>query len=177
MNCDMCGTIEEPLFRVVVEGTELSVCKKCTKFGKVIAPIRTEQHKMASVHTVHKVGTKNEVPQRKEIIEVIVEDYGSIIRAAREKLGLNQEDFAKKLNEKLSLIHNMEINRFKPNIELARKLEKLLRVKLVEQAEESSGELPKVKSNTFTLGDFIKVKKKDTQPSNMNPSQSPEETE
>jgi len=42
MNCDICGS-EERLFRALIEGTELSVCKKCGRFGKIIAEIMPEK--------------------------------------------------------------------------------------------------------------------------------------
>ena len=33
MNCDMCGK-DAPLFRTLVEGTEINVCEDCTRHGK-----------------------------------------------------------------------------------------------------------------------------------------------
>jgi len=38
MNCDMCGS-EENLFRATIEGSELKVCRNCSKHGKVLGPV------------------------------------------------------------------------------------------------------------------------------------------
>lgn len=65
----------------------------------------------------------------------IVENYGEIIRNARMKIGLSQEEFAKQLSEKITIIKRIEQGNFKPSIELARKIEKFLKIKLIEKVE------------------------------------------
>jgi putative transcription factor len=67
---------------------------------------------------------------------VLVEDYGRRIKTAREAKGLSQEDLAKLLNEKLSLIKKVEGEKVTPPPLLIRKLEHLLKVKLLEHAKE-----------------------------------------
>lgn len=152
MNCEICGS-DEKLFKTLIEGTELNVCKKCSKFGKIISEVRieTKEKKPAKI--------ERETAPEKEVLQIIVPDYGLRIKKAREALGLKQEDFAKKINEKISLIHNIESNRFEPSISLARKLEKFLKITLVEQYEDTHDKVSKAKSDLFTIGDFIKVKK------------------
>ena len=54
------------------------------------------------------------------------------IRNKRDELGLKQEDFAKMLNEKESIIHKLETGEFKPSLKLAKKLEKKFGLKLIE---------------------------------------------
>ena len=144
----MCGS-EDQLYRVKIEDTLLNVCKSCSGFGKVINPIQPPQKPTAEV-TVQ--------PVRKEKILAVVGDCASLIREKRESLGLNQDDFAKKLNEKVSVIHNIETARFRPSIDLARKFESMLRINLIEQIEEGDEKIEATKSNSFTIGDFIKVK-------------------
>ena len=92
-------------------------------------------------------------------IEVIVEDYAEKIRKAREKLGLKQKDFAKKISERASLVHNFETGKIEPSLKIAQKLEKMLKIKLIEEIEEKPEKIQKTKSEEFTVGDFIKVKK------------------
>jgi len=151
MQCDLCGTETENLFRAIVEGTELNVCKDCAKYGKVIEkkPIKVEEKRQF---------TKPAEPE-KEIVQIIVPDFAQRIKKKRESLGLKQKDFAKKISEKESLIHNIETGSFKPSISLARKLEKFLKIKLVEEYEEEHKKSSKTKTEGFTVGDLIKIKK------------------
>ena len=98
------------------------------------------------------------LPQElQEPTETLVPDFGQRIRQAREKLGLEQKDFAQKLSEKMSMVHKMEIGAFRPSISLARKLEKMLHIKLVETSALESAPAPKIRSDQVTIGDLIKL--------------------
>ena len=150
----MCGTEAERLFKTSLEGSELNVCGRCSKHGRVISEIKIRELKPKK--------TKEEIKEHsaeKELVFMIVSDYAEKIRKGREDLGLKQEDFAKKINEKHALIHKIETGHFKPGIELARKLEKILKIRLVEQHEEMHEQPAKGKTDVFTIGDFIKIKK------------------
>jgi putative transcription factor len=154
--CDMCGS-ENRLFKTEIEGTLLNVCKHCAKFGKVVANV----HDKKFIQKMQKKQEKQKRPQllsKNELVETLVEDFATLIKEKREKLNLKQEDFAKKINEKASIIHKIETGHFEPNINLARKIERFLKVKIVEQQESRSPQLEKTASDSFTLGDFIKVK-------------------
>jgi len=152
MNCEICGS-EGVLFKTLIEGSELKVCRECSKYGKVISPVETETEKKQRKE--YRVTTFPE----KELVQVIVQDYPEKIRKKREELGLKQEEFAKKINEKESMIHKIETGQFEPGIMLARKIEKFLRISLVEQYEEEHKTPEKSKTTTFTIGDLIKIKK------------------
>ena len=147
----MCGK-EDRLFKTNVEGSILNLCKGCSKFGKVISVVREE---------VKSVKKKLELKKERveEYILAIVSDYGSRIRKKREELGLTHDDFAKQIKEKASLIHKLEVNHFEPPMSLAKKIEKFLHIKLIEQQELKPSSLDKVKSKHFTIADFIKKRK------------------
>ena len=149
-NCEICGSKTSQLFKVSVEGTEMRTCLKCTKFGKVISRIVIEKPE----------GKKQTVPIKPEIEEAVVSNYSSIMRNARAKTGLTQEEFAKKLNERLSVIKSMEQGKLVPDLKLAKKLEQILGVKLIEELKETAGGYSPEKSGPATLGDIIKIKKK-----------------
>ena len=156
-SCDICGK-EAELYKTIIEGTEMNVCKPCARFGKIINKIKEVKEEQKKI--------KKEFPERKkttsdkEIIQVVVPDYAQRIKKRREELGLKQEELAKKIAEKISLIHHIESGEFEPNINLARKLEKFLKMKLVEQEEVSKDIHFKTSPDQLTVGDFIKVKKK-----------------
>lgn len=154
MQCDMCGS-EQRLFKTNIEGTILNVCGECAKFGKIISAIKIPE----------KIKPKKNIIITKadpepEIIERIVDNFAEKIKAKREKLGLKQEDFAKKISEKESIIHKLETGEFQPNMELARKLEKALSIQLIEEYEEEYKAAAKTSSETPTIGDLIRIRKR-----------------
>ncbi|MEM4196187.1 MAG: helix-turn-helix domain-containing protein, partial [Methanothermobacter sp.] len=95
-----------------------------------------------------------------ETIYEVVEDYGEIIRAERESRGWSREDLAERINEKVSVINRIESERMEPDIKLARKLEKLLKIKILEKFE--AGEEEKIEGGGFrgaTIGDIARIKR------------------
>jgi len=149
MPCDLCGSDEE-LYATEIEGTRLNVCKSCSQFGKVI-----------------KKTTNIEIPKRiektkimqEEIVQVIVENCSSLIKKKREALGLKQKELAKKIAEKESVIHKLESGAIEPNISLARKLEKALSIRLLEEEKiEKTAIKPKTKDSGVTIGDMLNLK-------------------
>ena len=151
INCDLCGKVDERFNRALIEEVELNVCSNCSKFGKIIGQVnkpRIREYKRAE-----------EVEDKEEKIELLVDNYPDIIKKRRESMGLSQKDFAKKINEKESAIHHIETGSFEPPLALARKLEKALGVKIIEEYLEDKVIFKKKKDEGFTLGDFINIKK------------------
>jgi ribosome-binding protein aMBF1 (putative translation factor) len=62
------------------------------------------------------------------------------------------------LSEKESVVAKWESGSFKPRVDIARRIGKILKLKLTEKIEENDEimESKKIKSEGFTLGDFIK---------------------
>ncbi len=153
-SCEMCGKDEE-LVPALIEDVELMVCQRCTPFGKVIkrlVPAQKEREKKKK-----EKGNVKPLPEERELIQTIREDFPDIIRSKRERMGLKQEEFAKYLSEKESVIHKIESGSYTPSLELARKIEKQLGVSLVEE-KEIAPEHVKAKKEIFTIGDVLKVK-------------------
>jgi len=150
MFCDMCGSKGE-MFKVNIDDSVLTVCIECSKFGKVISTVKPKE--------MQKKKEAKEEKQKIVVVSFVMQDYAEKVKKARETRGLRQEEFAKKINEKESVIHNIESGRFEPPIELAKKLEKILHIKLVEQYEDLKGIPQKTREDTYTIGDFIKIKK------------------
>ena len=150
MHCELCGKDTE-LFTAVVEGTQLKVCTTCGKFGKVL--------RRAEVPTARKPAAVKREPV---MVEQVVSDYAQRIRSAREKQGLTQQDFAKKVMLKESLLHKMETGSYEPPIDLAQKLEKLLHVTLVEIRQESAivAQEKEKRPAGLTIGDILKLKQR-----------------
>lgn len=155
MPCDMCGT-DSGLVLAEIEGVKLQVCSRCARFGKVIKRVQTPDPKAKR---------KAEAKQEEVVVPpppewVLVDDYASRIRNKRESLKLKQEEMGKRLAEKASLLQKIETGGFTPGIELARKIERILSITLLEKTEQFETTLPKAKGKGLTLGDIIAVRKK-----------------
>lgn len=157
-NCDMCGSSER-LFNAIIEGARLTVCEQCGKLGKILQPVRVAQPAKTKAGSVRRA----ETPVK--MITVIVGDYAKRIRSAREKSGLSQQEFAAKLNERESVVQHLENGKSKPSVDVARKLERILSISLIEntpsEEADEDDEPPKNQgSSTLTLGDIIKIRKR-----------------
>ncbi|MEM0202619.1 MAG: multiprotein bridging factor aMBF1 [Archaeoglobaceae archaeon] len=153
MNCEICGKeIKAPGYRIAVEGTELTVCASCKKYG-------SESIQTAKQGSARRVVLKKKKPQTKiEFKEELVENFNQIIRIEREKRGWSQEQLAKKIQEKESVIKKIENAEITPEPEVVEKLEKLFGIKLRESVPDVKA--PKAQRLTTTLGDVAMVKKK-----------------
>ena len=146
-SCEICGKRFENLDRAIVEGVMIDVCHDCGKFGKVILVRKPliEPNRVVPVHT-------------REIVEDVVNSYPGLIKKAREKKGLKQDELAKSIAEKESVISKIESGSLKPSFILAKKLEQFLGVKLIETTEEKKEVGLNLKDNHLTIGDILKVK-------------------
>lgn len=147
--CEICGR-NASLFRVDIENTILSVCENCSRFG--INPIEIPE-------IIEKPKKEVKKMQVQEEIEIISKDFAQKIKTAREKLNLKQVELANQIAEKESLMHKLESNQLIPGIDIAKKLEKFLNIKIIEIYKPEIGEkLVDLKDNSLTIGDLIKVK-------------------
>ena len=146
----MCGA-EEELFLTEVEGTRLNACKNCCKFGKVMNKIKKEPEREQR----NEIGSMG---RNTEIIQGFIPDFNKLIKEKRERLNLKQKELAKVIAEKESVIHKLESG-IEPNLELARKIERFLKINIIEEQEIKKTEI-KTNSGEFTIGDIIKIKKR-----------------
>ena len=145
MNCELCGKPIKFYHEVMIEDSILRVCDDCVKYGKeikkknksnVIGPANVSltnnvQIQRPVVHSPKSAPRKQRLEEQDDID--LVENYGEIIRKKREEMNLSQEDFAKKLQEKKNLIAKIEREEIKPDLQTARKIEKMLGVKLLDK--------------------------------------------
>ncbi|HIE53589.1 MAG TPA: TIGR00270 family protein, partial [Chromatiaceae bacterium] len=92
----------------------------------------------------------------------VVEDYAERIRRSRERLGWTPATLALKVKEKENVIRRIESGRLKPTIDLALRLERVLKVKLLEPIvdEGSLRSVTEAKGFELTLGDVANVRKR-----------------
>jgi putative transcription factor len=147
-SCELCGSETKVIIRAEIEGVQFNVCPQCARHGTVV-------HK---VHSEPDMRVRRRPPRRDiEIHERVMDDFAIKIKQARERRGLKQEELAKHINEKSSVIHSLESGKHKPDLALARKISRFLNIVLVEELKEEEGpELSRGASASFTLGDFIR---------------------
>ncbi|MFC2154175.1 multiprotein bridging factor aMBF1 [Candidatus Altiarchaeota archaeon] len=166
MICEICGRAIESGVKVRVEGSVVTTCSGCTGMGEVVDPVsvkKEEEKKMEAppVSASKKVPKKPVFDVEKDEQYQLKEDFGDVIRRAREKKGWKQEELGKMVNEPSSLIHRVELERIQPNQKLARKLEGKLKVKLLKPKEELDAEVSvSGEKKDLTLGDLVVVKKR-----------------
>lgn len=120
MNCEICGRRAANPVKIRLEGAVMSVCESCAKLGKRV-----------SAPPVFILGKKKEYELAKE---EIARNYASLVKNAREKKAWTQGQLAREVLEKEFIIHRIEQGRMAPTIELAKKLERALGIKLIEIA-------------------------------------------
>lgn len=87
----------------------------------------------------------------------MVDDYGAKIRKARQKMGMNVEDFARKINEKESVIKKLEKEELNPDRKLIQKIKNALKIELLEVGETPvAARVARRASTGRTLGDIWK---------------------
>ncbi len=151
MRCEICGNkiIGKPM-KTKIESSTMLTCNACAKFGKV-------QREPPRPRRPRPVRRK---PRFEEPSHEVLEDYNSIIREAREKKGWSREDLAEKIYEKASVINRLESGKMVPDIKLARKLERILNIKLMEKLEDvSSEDIGSSARKGATIGDIARIKR------------------
>lgn len=151
MRCEICGKkiIGKPV-KTKIESSTMLTCNECAKFGKV----QREPPKPRRPRPVKRS------PRFREPTEEVMEDYNTIIRESREKKGWSREELAEKIYEKASVINRVESGKMVPDIKLARKLERILNVTLIEKTESVKPEdLGPSARRGATIGDIARIKR------------------
>ena len=165
MDCEICGRQIYGKGRgVIIDGAKLMVCSDCAQFATEAPQTYKQQTAGTKKSTSAPVRQQRPVRREETIIREdleLVEDYRSIVRKARESLGLTHEELSRKIGEKVSFLQKLETGKMVPNQALAKKLEYALKIKLLQTAsrvpvEEEFAKKPAER----TLGDFVSMQQK-----------------
>ena len=162
MNCDICGReISGQPYKVRVEGAKMLVCGRCRNLGRPYeeepSVRRTSGRPIVLLRSTQRKAP--ELPKGMEELD-ITEDYSERVRHQRMKLGLSQEELAKRVKEKLSVMQKIETGKMTPNTKLCRELEHELKIKLLVPRKETT-EVPRTAAPAeITLGDILRIKNK-----------------
>ncbi len=165
VECELCGRqIVGRSYRITIEGAELTVCNSCylkmlsRKMGGATYPLKTTPQ----IRKQAMVRPKSKILRRTPAFDMeyeIVEDYALKIKKARERLGWSLNILAQKVREKESVLRRIEQGKLTPPMDLAKKLEKILGIKLLEPTIEEYS-LKRVGNKDLTLGDIVVIRKK-----------------
>ena len=176
VQCEMCGKDVGSPNRVKIEGAELDVCDDCTEFGTEVRTEDSSSSTSTKYSTSSSSGSSSSSSgsggssgssggggsRRRDMfdeMDEIAQDYDDRIRDAREGTGMTQEDLAKELNEKASLIRKLEHGDTLPSDDVQKKLEKKLDISLSAGSSDADEEWDGGSSSGgYTLGDVVKRK-------------------
>ncbi|MFX0134320.1 MAG: multiprotein bridging factor aMBF1 [Candidatus Hodarchaeota archaeon] len=157
--CDICGRpiFGKPVYKYI-EGAKLEVCQNCSKFGKSVKAPKTPR----STIPRYLKRKKAQFKRRDYTGDIfLIENFGRIIKEAREKKNLTQNEFARILQEPLSLLRRIEQNKINPSLKVIKKIENQLNISLTEKHIEEEIPKPRKKpSSGTTIGDVVQIKKK-----------------
>jgi putative transcription factor len=143
--CEICGSPLRTPNRVEIDGAIMVVCDNCARLGKKVGPAAPpvsviSNRVVRASPAQYALRTMAQRPTEEEY--ELDPDYHLLIRQAREKMGLPQEQLGKLINEKPSVIRMVESKKLKPDITLTRKLMHELKINLLVSLSELEGGRP-----------------------------------
>ena len=169
--CELCGRPidSKKAYRTVIESVVMTVCELC--YNRLL---KTTHHQTSLSTNVQRV-----VKSKPQVISVppkvkttksttksnieydIVADFHIKIKEARERLGWSIQVLAQKVKERESVIRRIEQGKLKPTLDLARRLERVLKIRLIEAVgtQEYTTKNSVSKMKDVTLGDVVVIRK------------------
>ena len=129
LTCEICGRpVDGAPSKVTMDGAVLSVCRQCAGRGKPYQPPPSPPRRF------------NLAPRPSRAIEEpeleADPQCGPMVKQARERLGLTQEQLGRAINVKASVVSHVESGKMKPDLALARTLGRYLKVDLLVSSSE-----------------------------------------
>jgi putative transcription factor len=111
--------------QVIVDGVQLTVCRYCSKRGKAVTKLPTQnpfRKKTVQYSPKNSLGISDNI--------YLVDGYSYVIRNARVQKNLTHEQLGAILKEKATLLRRLETGSLKPDRAFAAKLERFLGIRL-----------------------------------------------
>jgi len=156
MNCELCGKETSHTTTVSVENSEIEVCEECKAYGKeVFSADKVSSSKEKVLQRIkNKKRRKPSSSLDSESEKELAFDYSERIEGARIEQDLTQEELAKEINEKKSVIAKLEKSDMRPSENLRQKLEQTLDIELLEEIETTTTKKSE-ETGGLTIGDLI----------------------
>lgn len=146
VNCEICGK-EIPSRPLIVRigGAILYACRECAATKKLVIPVSPTNRQTALRHEKQLRKPTYAPPRQKpikspsELSLKPVNNYGTRVREKRERSGMAIKEVARLVGIKESLLRKIEGERIAPSIADLRKLENVMKIRLVEEVTEEEG--------------------------------------
>ena len=126
-SCEVCGSpIRGPPNRVEIDGAIMTTCANCARMGHPVGG-RPRPGRVNPAQLALKAFSQRPAEPEYELNT----DYHTMVRQAREKMGISQEELGRIINEKLSVIRMIEAGRLRPDVIVTRKLMHHLKLNLL----------------------------------------------
>jgi len=161
MGCDLCGR-DEDLVNAIVEGSIVNVCQNCSEYGDVIEIKKSNPKRIIKKESKYYL--------KEEPLKFVVENYSEEVKKQRIRKNLTQDELARNIAEKTTVIQKIESGQFAPTVKIAKKLEQFFGIKLIDEsldeiqnieAFKETEEDVNFKDQALTIGDILKDKEDD----------------
>jgi|GEM_PF-3369578 len=163
MQCDICGR-QVRAYLTNMEGATLYVCDECnpSKEGRVKREFKdfrkfdkkpVDKSQTSLPRLIDRLNQKQKffnkrpktfAPRRYSGFQAddydLIDNYGEVLRKAREEKGIKLEDFAKQIKEQASFLLKIEQGKLKPNDRIILKVHDVLNINLAKTVEEEPNE-------------------------------------
>lgn len=171
LSCEICGRkIKNESIKITVEGINLMVCYGCSKIGEIGWKIGLGKMRNGEAHeskkipiSMNKFLRRKKAPKSNDLENYeVIENFSEKIKKGREKKGISQEEFAKLIKEKLSIIQKIESGKMAPSLKLSREIEHILKIELLSNRKKELEDISQINTkSTLTIGDILHFKKKE----------------
>lgn len=166
MQCEVCGKhVQGEPVRATIEGANLLVCRECVNLASSTwqKPVKTRKPVTTSKSPANLASVRPHPARRELDEEILVDNYGARIKNAREAKKWTQEELARRINEKASIIGKIETQKIVPDIGLVRKLEHVFNMSLLTKTSDTPPRpsVSETKSAALTLADVVVVRKRE----------------
>ncbi len=147
--CETCGNETQNLIFVKISGSTMKVCNTCKQLGIIIdKKNNTLSHSFRKKNKNYKTSLG------------VISNYISIVNSTLAKKGFDFHKLAKGTNIKESSLTKYLSGKIKLDVETAKKIERFLEIKLVEEVENTTSsnffETEDDTSQSISLGDLLK---------------------
>lgn len=149
-SCELCGKDADSLTKVKIEGAKLKACDTCKDMGEEVDTGSKQERKKKTKKKSRNSNRGND--------KVLVDNYGEIVKEAREDETLSINELADEMNIKSSVLKKIEREEFKPDKTLAQTLSNRLGVELYTNPEAYEVESSSGDDRDATLGDVANIK-------------------